>query len=367
MTTATLTPIGQSATKKVGKRTYRKQILPKTSIHYAGRTLTFDDAYLTDLATSFQAGAYDQVPFVLADPNTNAHNMNPENFRGEVKGLEVLDDGLYAVVDFSEQGAALVDQNPNLGVSARIIEGLAKSDGRQFPRAIQHVLGTFDPKVTGLKSWETVDLSTEDTQIEVVDLTAATYEGTSSMTTPTQQTTTEPQTPAVPPEDQPLDLSGLSDDEFAALLAAVPDDENEVVPDETGELKQRVEVPASTTDLSVLQAQVNNDRAALQQMRKDAAQERWTVEREKHIAAGVPPFLVDLAAPVLSNPDTVVIDLATSATPVNATQIIRDMLEKSKGIVDLSEEKGHIVDLSDPANITADPVLAAWEAEYGKA
>src|SRR5690606_27125899 len=109
-------------------------------------------------ATAFKSGAYDQVPLVFAD-HENRHNLDPKRFGGEIEDFVVKNDGLYAKVSATSDTAKVLKNNPRLGVSARIVEGLEKSDGRVFPRAIQHVLLTMDPRVTGMKPWQTIDLS----------------------------------------------------------------------------------------------------------------------------------------------------------------------------------------------------------------
>lgn len=370
MTTATLTPFAKGDVSKVGRRVYRKQVLPLGTINYKGQTITFDKAFLTDLAESFNNGAYDQVPFVLADEE-NRHNMDPERFRGEIKGMELSSDGLDAIVEFTPEGAAVVEQNPRLGVSARIVEGLAKADGRTFKRAIQHVLGTMDPRVTGLRPWTAVDLAVYTAGEQVVDLTEATYEeievpkptGTKPKddekvedapakgaaeeeTPPVGEAEAEGDTPAE--GEQPLDLGQLTDEEFAALLADAESGEEDEEPEEKPEAGGAVRADLSTSD-----------NAEVKQMRQDLAKERWDSKRKDLVRRGVPPFMLDLAEPVLSSPDAVIIDLSTSDDPVDAKAVITALVEGMQGIVDIRPEVGHQVDLSEDNSDAA--LLAAWE------
>jgi len=139
-------------------------VLPVGQVAYRGRTLDFTRDYLTELARNFNAGAADQVPFLLADAQ-NQHHSLPERFRGEVKGVEVEADGLYALIETSEEGSRLLADNPRLGVSARI----------RGDKVLEHVLGTLDPVVTGMKPWEAIELSSGSAP--VIDLTAASYTG----------------------------------------------------------------------------------------------------------------------------------------------------------------------------------------------
>lgn len=379
--TATLTPYDLSDTEKIGKRTYRKQILPIGEITYKGQKIKFDKGFLTDLAASFKAGAYDQVPFVLADAE-NRHHMNPEAFRGEVAGMEVTEDGLDAIVQVSKEGAKILEDNPRLGVSARIVQGLEKADGRSFKRAVQHVLGTMDPKVTGLRPWQAVDLSVDDEDVEVVDLTAEIYTQEEDAVA---DETTQDKGGVVD-----IDLSALSDEEFLALLDMSEDEDEtdgetvvEVTVEDEGDEDDEAEtddddesdgdeadggepVTPSTTELSnaVLDDEGRDEMAA---MRLDLANERFKSERTALLHAGVPKALIDLAEPLLATPDPVVLDLSNSDDPVNATEIVRGILNQAKGYVPIKPEVGHSVDLSETVEDSEAALLAQWDAEYGKA
>lgn len=453
-----LTPIDLSrpATRRGG--TFEKQILPLGSINYKGRKITFDRKYLTDLAVSFKERAYDQVAVIHAT-ETNQHNLDPRNFGGDVISLSVKADGLYAKIRPDSDTARLLGKNPNLGVSARIVEGLEKADGRVFPRAIQHVLLTMDPQVTGMKPWRTVDLSVYNGSTRrVVDLTALTIEKESEMPKikgPTSRVKAKAKTQEPKQQAQPgfLDLSTLTDEDLDALLdlatpadaprpkstkkvteettfedevdedAEVDEDEDDVEdvdpddiddedldeevveeePDDdadesdlsedqppAGNLatalaaeKQRRKAAAPkqkvakrATDLSARNdrrrqidlaagASVSTDHDALSAMREEIAVERWEARRKAYTQAGVPPFLLDLAAPLLSTPDAVVIDLSTSDEPVNATQVVADVLDGVKGMIDLRPEIGHAVDLSQDQEQTSEvaSLLDAWENE----
>lgn len=166
--TAIQLPYRRKDAQRVGARLFKKQVLKIGQIDYQGRTLDFTRDYLEELARNFTGKAYDQVPFVLAD-GENRHTMDPERFRGEVKGVEVTDDGLHALIELTDEGARVVEQNPRLAVSARIVEDHPKG------RALQHVLGTLDPRATGMKPWEAIELSSGSPP--VIDLTAATFRG----------------------------------------------------------------------------------------------------------------------------------------------------------------------------------------------
>lgn len=409
MTTATFTPYDLAEAVQIGKRTFRKQILPLTTINYKGQQIAFDKPFLADLASSFNAGAYDQVPLVFAG-DKNEHNENPRNFSGELKGVELTDDGLDGIIELTDEGVKAVSSNPRLGVSARIIEGLSKSDGRTFPRAIRHVLMTMDPKATGMRPWEAVDLSDADKDQQVVDLTAETYKEDAHMgdtkVDKTKQTITTP-------DGKVLDLASLTDEAFEALLdlTAVVEEEP-VVDDKTdppaddkpddqrqdgevwekdgktyakveGKIFLMTEAVAPVveddkgggggggggTDLSdeVVDQTVRDE---VTQMRIDLAENRFRGERTDLLRAGVPRAMIDLAEPLLKAPTPVVIDLSSSDgdKDVNATKIVRDLLASVKGYVDLNPEIGHQVDLSEEEDTKEDPTeafLTAWDEQFG--
>lgn len=146
-------------------RVWRKQILPLGSINYNGRQIKFDSGYHQQLVRNFRAGAYPQVPFQLADAD-NRHTNDPERTRGELVDLRAEPTGLYGYFKLPDPSVVL--NNGNLGVSCRIIENYTReSDGKEFGHSLQHVLGTLDPRITGMKPWESVELSSELTDLTV--------------------------------------------------------------------------------------------------------------------------------------------------------------------------------------------------------
>lgn len=175
MTLAILTPFHGSQAVELGNRTWRKKVLPVGDVEYKGRILHFTPSYLAGLARAFTARAYDQVPFQLADA-ANAHTNDPERTRGQITGMELGDDGLYVTAQLTPDGEKVLQANPGLGVSARIVEGYQRSDGQFFTAAIQHVLGTLDPRIPGLGPWQAVEAATPEPEA-VVDLSAAAFAG----------------------------------------------------------------------------------------------------------------------------------------------------------------------------------------------
>src|ERR1700747_910111 len=113
---ALLFPTSEDEVVELSRSLFRKRVLPLGQINYKGRKITFDKKYLADLASSFKADAYDAVPFVIAKDD-NAHTMDPERVRGEVKAFELTPGGLDMLFDLTPDAANLVRQFPKLGVS----------------------------------------------------------------------------------------------------------------------------------------------------------------------------------------------------------------------------------------------------------
>src|SRR6266700_594004 len=114
---------------------------------------------------------------------------DPERTRGQILDLELGEDGLYALAEVTERGEQVLQDNPYLGVSARIVENYARSDGQFYPAAIQHVLGTLDPRIPALGSWQPTDLS--NTPQMVVDLSNSIWLGEPGPPAATDMTLTD--------------------------------------------------------------------------------------------------------------------------------------------------------------------------------
>jgi hypothetical protein len=173
MTAAVLTPFTSADAVELGNRLWRKRVLPVGEVEYKGRTLKFTRDYLGRLVQAFQNRAYDQVPFQLADAQ-NSHTNDPERTRGEVTAMELGDDGLYITAQLTEDGEKVLAANPKLGVSARIVEGYQRSDGKFFGEAVQHVLGTLDPRIPGLGAWQAIEAASPEPE-SVLDLSGESF------------------------------------------------------------------------------------------------------------------------------------------------------------------------------------------------
>lgn len=379
-TRAIITPnVTSDFAKGDGPRVFWKQILPKRTVHYTDKAgerqvVNFDDAYLADLANST---AVDSVGFLLAD-ESNRHTMDPERWRASVTTMEVREDGLYGKFEFpSAAHAKAVLDNPNLGVSARIREGINKDDGSTVSRGIIHVLGTLDPQVGGMSPWQTADLSATDD--DVLDLSNEEFEDMAKETAPS----TEVKDLAEYTAD---DIDKMSDAELDAFLAKHAPDFDGTLGDVTTESNDDADEKARAAAEAAAKSELvgagaelsadakrdielaNTTASAAQQRANDAlkrmAEAEWRETKASYLSAGVPPHLLDLAAPVLNRPDEMVIDLShTDDEDVNVTAIVRGLLDAAKGTVDLANEAGHTGSFNGEG---ADPdaeLLAAWDKQ----
>ena len=387
MTIAVHTPIELSGATKTGPRTWRKQVLPIGTINYGARKLNFDRQYCADVAQAFRDGAFDTVPFVLAD-ESNRHTMKAENgAHGEVLALEDDDAGLWATVRLSETAEQIVEANPRFGVSMRLFENYERPDGKRWPRAAQHVLGTWDPKVAGLAPWSSVELSNSP-GTAVVDLTGLTYE-TKEEATMADNSSTDTETPAwfqalidngsitvnTPTLGKPADtadtaadtaedvvdgpsdedLQGMSDAEFDAWLAAQMADveatDHDDDTDETAEADADALVEASNragaADVALSNAAADERFRALELSNATMARQLDEARYDRELAelaaeTGLPPATIDLARDLLIGDG--VIELSNGAA-VDAGDIVRNVLRQigeHVQVLDLSAQFGQL-------------------------
>ena len=407
MTAAVLTPFYRSRAVELGNRLWRKKVLPVGDVEYKGRTLHFTLNYLKGLAGAFTARAYDQVAFQLADAQ-NTHTNDPERFRGDFVAMDAEPDGLWVTLKPTEAGDKVLKENPELGVSARIVEDYARSDGQHFPAAIQHVLGTLDPRIPGLGAWQAIEAASPvpDT---VIDLSASTFAGETSAEPAISAEPAPPQpapAPAVtePPgrtDDAMPELDGLTDEQKARLakLLELPDEQLDALaagglvltPDEllaltatadgTGDGDGTEDGDEVASEISAMtdeeftamqaafeaeqqeepvaaglsaEAQFSIDLAVARQEETQrelsviTARMRegdYQAEKRKLADLGVPPFITELARPALEGIGHT-IDLANGKT-VDMGQVMRKVLTEyaqQVKLLDLDVELGSPVD-----------------------
>lgn len=403
MTTTVLTPMDRGKARPSGASLWRKQVLPLGTIDYKGRKITFSREYLAGLVRAFGDKAYDVVPFQFAD-GANSHTNAPEQRRGTVRDLELTDDGLDIIVEAGQDAAKHLAEYPDLGVSARIVEAYDRADGKFFPAAIQHVLGTLDPRITGLRPWQAIDAA-NDGDGDLIDLTDAHYTappttaaafppgvnvtglygGATTVTytadggKPEQEqpnptgTPTEEHTMAFTADQEArlaklLDLPDdkfdamlavaeaepategeeLSDEELQALIASLDEDEAAATEPETEPAAQDDREPVGAALSNEAQAQIDlaNSRAeetSLELARVTTALNKAAYEKERdHYSReyGIPPRITDLARPVLEGEGHVV-DLANGST-ADAGAIVRKVLSEVGKTVKMLDLSGEM-------------------------
>lgn len=365
-TVAVLTPVTRTDAVELGRTLYRKQVLAHGDYDYKGRKLSFTPEYTSKVASAFRDKAYDTVPFMLADRD-NAHTMDPTRAKGVVEGLEPTADGLDALISLTDDAATIVKDNPAFGVSVRLLENLKRADGKSYPVALNHVLGTFDGVVTGMRPWQQVELSNDDA-VHVLDLTALTgpsdggdpdqkgaavptladtfsdEEITRLKALLTDSPAKEPSAPASAdtyqrPTDAELDAiaKGLMGDDTDAGTESsdIPAGAAPATPAATpaapaATTGSETEVAASNTDtgtaveLANTQARADRLEIELSRLRSESDERDYTAFRERMARdSGIPPYICDLARPLLQGRHTV--DLS-NGTEVDAGDIVRQVL-----------------------------------------
>lgn len=344
MDTAYLTPWATDDTDAVelGHKLWRKPILKRETIDYKGRKITFDDPYFKQLQLAFNGGAMDQVPAQLADGD-NKHTFDPKRYGGELKGLEITPRGLEGIFELTEDANKLVEQNKKLGVSARILEA-GKAEGRKYNKMLQHVLLTLDPRRTGLGPWEEVTLSNDAGDVEVIDLSAGGEEMAKEETKAEEtENKTETKTEAKA-ENQGEEYTPTPEEEELAAQVV-----NELMGEETSESEANPELVAANL--------ANEGRISALEV--ELAHSRWENESAKLIDAGVPPAMVEKAGKLLSQPGGAVLEFAHGDS-VDAAQVIRDLLDQSKGFVELARERGHSYEDEQDEDARDQQILKNW-------
>ena len=387
MTTQILSPIELGAASKVGGRIWRKQILPVGTINYKGRKINFTPAKLRAIEAAYYDKAFDAVPLVFAD-GENRHTMHPLAATGEVIGMEFTGKGLDLFTRPDEQADKLLEKYPNIGISGRILENYTRADGKHYDAAIQHALITWDPRITGMKPWEVVNLSVEVE--ETLDLTQESFappgerERIEMADQPLTENevgqlrsllallqknqepeATEADPGAVEPEESEQDAQGatepetdgdeddLSDEEMEKLLNQILAEEGSTSTEENvapvGQPEADTETaepePIAASNDDVPAVELANNRVAemeaqLANMQRELNERNYVAERDRLAHAGIPPAVTDLARPLLEGSN--VIDLSNGSS-VDAGKVMRDVLTaigKQFKLLDLSGSVG---------------------------
>lgn len=378
-----LTPLEFSATQTLERRLFRKKVLPIDSINYNGRTIDFTREYLEGIVNSFNNGAFDNVPLQFADAD-NGHTNAPERYHGDVVAMSLEDDGLYVTVAATPKGAEVLQENPRLGISARIVNGYERSDGKHYPAAMQHVLATHDPRIPGLGVWETVESFSNTTEDGIINLTAEKF-GVKTIETKDNSVAEKdealsadeltklralladlenPEEPdaetdaEVDAEADEEDAPELSDDELNELIAELEGEtsSDEADSDEEAEVEEPELAGASLSNENNDALELANQNALeLSRVKAELADARWKTERSMFIREyGITPAILDLAAPVLKSEGQTV-ELSNGETS-DASAVMRQVLTevgKITQMLDLSNELGSGVEGEEDLNAAA--------------
>lgn len=354
-------------------KVWRKQILPLGSINYQGRQIRFDSEYHKALVRNFREGAFPQVPFQLADA-TNTHTNDPERTRGELVDLRAEQNGLYGYFKLSDPTVVL--NNQNLGVSCRIIENYAReADGRKFGHSLQHVLGTLDPRVTGLKPWESVELAgaQADTTVDL-STTFYTKDGGAMPDSKTEdKQVVELSTAQLERLQEMLSQDDESEDEGDGPDAIFdvnldPADFADGDEDEDGD-KPDEETESGGDDSVALAAVQSLQNQVLELTNKLDSQENEH-ELKQLAATGLAPAIIEAARPLLAIQSGVVeLSNGQQVSPARATRkLLRTVLELSRrgmDVVSFDDERGSL-----GGNDSADAIRKAqvdeMERTWGK-
>lgn len=326
-----------------GTGIYQKQVIPFGTFGYKGSTFTIDENWADEAIRAFNDKALDLVPFAFADEN-NSHHVDdrPDRFAGEVIGLTKTAEGIDAIIKPTNESAKVIDDTDHkLGVSIRFTEPYVReADGKSWPVAIDQVLGTLSPRITGMKPWQEIVLSNVANPNDVQDASDGEW------------------TVAQPNNDNPVTLT---QQEYAWLKKQMEAGPNDLATDKdvaiTGEedlpdiLKQvedlakqyeNVDNNDNDNDKPKQAVGLSNDRRIVE-LSAQVAESKFDRDALMWKQAGVPPAIIELARPVLSSWDEVkVVTLSNNQeSTVDARTVVRKILDECKGTIDLSAEKGN--------------------------
>jgi hypothetical protein len=107
---------------------WRKHILPFGTLEYGKgdyshppRKLNFTPDYLAEIVASFNAKARELVAFTAEAAGGGLIN-DPERISGVVRNIEIVDDGVDAIIEVNATVDALLAKNTNEAVGVRLVE-----------------------------------------------------------------------------------------------------------------------------------------------------------------------------------------------------------------------------------------------------
>jgi hypothetical protein len=358
-----------------GRPRFRKQIMRMQTIKYRDkfgqRVIHFDRPYLASLVDAYQKQAYDQVPFQLADA-ANGHNNDPERTRGDLVGVELTADGIDGIFETTPDGAALLEKNPKLGVSCRIVENLERADGSKYPHAIQHVLGTVNPQLTGMRPWERVDLSADQGMEQTWDLSTELMEDKM----PDSDTVTMELSP-----ERAARLNELLDDMDAsdALAELIEQDPEEADDDSEQESDEQELVPdvdpldlSNSDEFQLVQATIDTQGQRILELTQQLRDRDLNYELTELARQGLAPAIIAAARPLLAVQSGAVELSSADGTRTDPAEVVRNVLRavldlshSGLAVVELDTETGYVTGAeTDTVQVQRDALLKDWADQY---
>lgn len=388
MTTEVRTPFLSAPVELSGGGLFRKQVLQFGTIHYQGRDgkrrkITFDRDYGRKLVKSFKSGAYRQVPFQLADAD-NRHTNDPTRTGGEVVGVELSADGsgVDAYLRTWGAGTKVVEENPGLGVSARLFENITRPDGRTHEVAMQHVLGTVDPQMEGMRPWErvsSVDLANGEDAADQIDLSNAVYERSNKV--PGKQSDKDGDTVVLElsvANKERLERLLEDDEAMEAIVAELGEDflaqfetndepEGNEDDEEPGE-EDTVQLSNRHSEaLELANAGIESLNSRVIELSSQLTQQRVDTEVDGYVRQNLAPAVLEAARPLLEvESGAIELSNGTSRDGVDVGAVIREVLNT---VIELSNS-GHLfvdptevgsLEGNDVAKSNRDAMLADWD------
>lgn len=154
-------------------RVFRKHILTKGDLRHpvTGDGIDINDEFLSALKTNFERGICDIVQIPLAGAR-NEHTEDPTRNIGEVIGVEVEGDKVYALLDVRDPQRADQVGKTLLGASAMLhTDYTDTSTGQKVGPTLLHVAVTNRPYITGLEEFRELIAATAESSDETVLLT----------------------------------------------------------------------------------------------------------------------------------------------------------------------------------------------------
>lgn len=160
-------------TRTKSGRLYRKHILTKGNLRHPAtkQNVSIDDNFFTSLVQNFNEKVCDIVQVPLAGPS-NEHTEDPTRNIGEVVGLELSGDKLYALIDARDEQYADKLGKTLLGASAMIHPNYEDAKtGKKVGPTLLHVCVTNRPYITELQDYEELIAASADNTGDAVMFT----------------------------------------------------------------------------------------------------------------------------------------------------------------------------------------------------